>query len=56
MNKKPLTTEAGEVQELTAEDFRQGLPAAKALPELLGPELAQSLLKSGPTRKPARAG
>jgi|APHig6443717497_1056834.scaffolds.fasta_scaffold01010_6 uncharacterized protein (DUF4415 family) len=52
MNKKPLTNEAGDVRELTAADFRQGRPAAQALPQLLSPELADTLLK----RKPGQRG
>jgi len=45
MSDTPLTNDEGEVRELTAADIRRGRPAAKALPELLGPELAATLLK-----------
>lgn len=45
MSNAPLTNEEGEVRELTAADIRRGRPAATALPELLGPELAATLLK-----------
>lgn len=45
MSNTPLTNDEGEVRELTAADIRRGRPAAKALPELLGPELAATLLK-----------
>lgn len=60
MNKKPLTNEEGEVRELTAADIRRGRPAATALPEIVGPELAATLLKRrpgqrGPQKAPAKS-
>lgn len=45
MSDTPLTNDEGEVRELTAADIRRGRPSATALPELLGPELAATLLK-----------
>ncbi len=43
----PLTNKDGEVRELTREDFRRARPAHKALPEILGDEIAGELLKRG---------
>lgn len=48
MKRKPLTDEAGEVRELTREDFRAMRPAAEVLP----PELVAIL----PKRKPGQRG
>jgi len=48
----PLTDDAGEVRELTREDFRRSRPAIDVLPEILGVELANAILK----RKPGQRG
>ena len=42
---KPLTDEDGEVRELTDEDFARARPAKEVLPEILGKEMAEQLLK-----------
>jgi uncharacterized protein (DUF4415 family) len=60
MGNTPLTNDEGEVRELTAADMRQGRPAAKALRDLLGPDLAATLLKRrpgqrGPQKAPPKA-
>lgn len=48
MTKKPLSDKAGEVRELTREDFKQFRPAAEALPANLAALL--------PKRKPGQRG
>ena len=53
-NHLPLTNEEGEVRELTAEDFARARPAAEALPEILGPEVAAELLKRRPGQRGAQ--
>jgi len=60
MGNTPLTNDEGEVRELTAADIRHGRPAAKALPDLLAPDLAATLLKRrpgqrGPQKAPPKA-
>ncbi|MFV3126626.1 BrnA antitoxin family protein [Niveispirillum sp. KHB5.9] len=55
MPRKPLTNEDGEVRELTTQDFQEMRPAAKALPGLLGEELAAQLLQRRPGRGPQKA-
>ena len=45
MKRKPLTNKAGEVRELTREDFRHFKPAKDVLPEIFGKELAAKLLR-----------
>jgi len=53
----PLIDEEGEVRELTKEDFARARPASEVLPEILGPEVADELLKRrprGPQRKPRK--
>jgi uncharacterized protein (DUF4415 family) len=47
----PLTNEEGEVRELTKEDFARARPAAEMLPEILGEDLAQKLLKRRPGQR-----
>lgn len=41
----PLIDNDGEVRELTEEDFARARPAAEVLPEIVGPELAEQMLK-----------
>ncbi|MBF0283292.1 MAG: BrnA antitoxin family protein [Magnetococcales bacterium] len=44
-NRLPLTDENGEVRELTRRDFARMRPAREVLPEILGPTLADELLR-----------
>jgi uncharacterized protein (DUF4415 family) len=44
-NLLPLTDADGEVRELTAKDFKHFKPASEVLPELLGTELAEEMLR-----------
>ena len=43
--RKPLTNRAGEVRQLTAEDFRRMRPARELLPRMVGARTAAELLR-----------
>jgi uncharacterized protein (DUF4415 family) len=51
-NLLPLTDADGEVRELTTKDFKHFKPASEVLPELLGAELAEELLRPKKTGRP----
>jgi len=53
-NLLPLTNEAGEVRELTAEDFARARPATEVLPEILGPDVTAELLRRRPGQRGAQ--
>lgn len=56
MSNTPLTNDEGEVRELMAVDIRHGRPAATALPDLLGTELAATLRHPGDKPGPRATG
>ncbi|MCU7837618.1 MAG: BrnA antitoxin family protein [gamma proteobacterium symbiont of Taylorina sp.] len=59
--KKPLIDKDGEVKELTDEFFKAAKPASEVLPQILGSEVANDLLKRkqgdrGKQKKPLKIG